>query len=516
MNKKVSLVLIITLGFILRAAYINVSPPALYGDELTIALDANSLLRTGKDQLGNSFPLTFPMGAGRPAGYVYGSIPFVAIFGTTELGVRSLSILSGLGIIILLYLLGRKFLSDKVGLAAAFIDSVSPWGISLSRGGFEANFALFLALLGIYFLISLKKPAFYIFAAICLGLTLHTYPTYKLSFLLFLPNLFWFQGIKRHLSLSKYFISGVIIFLVLGIFAFSQTILGGSEKRFTDINIFSRMDLRDKIEQKINNERTVSNLPNSIASFFHNKPTEYTKVLLENYFQNFSIDFLILHGDRNPRHNMATMGEMFLVEIILLAIGILSLWDKNKRLLTFLLIWLLIAPIPTAVVDLPHALRSSFMLPPLIILSAFGFSFVLGLKNKLLILLLSTIFLIQFVFFTQKLFFLSPELYGMFWSKFAKATSYEALHASNKYDYILLSDSIDAIEFAYPVYSRIDPNDVINQSRNKDKLGNYYFKRFGNVYIGHIPDGEAQSFLENLGGSYLYIDVNRRLERIPF
>ena len=69
MNKYI-LILILILALFLRIINIQNSPPALYGDELTIALDANSLLYTAKDQLGNFLPLTFAMGAGRPAGYV--------------------------------------------------------------------------------------------------------------------------------------------------------------------------------------------------------------------------------------------------------------------------------------------------------------------------------------------------------------------------------------------------------------------------------------------------------------
>ncbi|MDP3733583.1 MAG: glycosyltransferase family 39 protein, partial [Candidatus Daviesbacteria bacterium] len=251
MKYKLILILILVLGFILRIVDTNNNQHSLYGDELTIALDANSVLHTGKDQLGNLFPLTFSMGAGRPAGYVYGSIPFVALFGPNALGVRMVSILSGMGIIFLLYLLGKRFFSPKVGLCAAFIAAVSPWDIALSRGGFEAHFALFLTLLGVYFFIKAKeKGAFYIFSALSFGLTLHTYPTYKISLVLFLPLLLWYQGVRS----KKYFFIGVILFFILGLIALSQTFIGGSEVRFSAINVFSQEKLKEEILQKINFE----------------------------------------------------------------------------------------------------------------------------------------------------------------------------------------------------------------------------------------------------------------------
>lgn len=507
MKAKTILAFIILLGLFLRIVWINNSPPALYGDELTIALDSYSLLKTGQDQLGNFFPLTFQMGAGRPAGYVYGSIPFVAVFGPTALGVRALSILSGLGIIILLYYIGRKLFSKKVGLAAAFIASVSPWDISLSRGGFEAHFALFLALLGIYlFMLAKQKPPLYIFSALSFGLTLHTYPTYKVSLLLFLPLLLWFVDIRNILvGNKKYFLIGVLMLVILGILSLSQTFAGGSETRFSEINIFSQGELKTKLEQKINLERQITNVPAFFAKYFHNKPVEYTKVFIENYLQNFSMDFLILHGDRNPRHNMATMGQTYFVEVILIFVGFLKFWQKQKGVILFLVFWILLAPIPTAIVDLPHALRSSFMLPPLVLFSALGLVTLFSYQRRLVSVLAVLAFIIQFVFFVQKLYFLAPNEYSNFWSYSAKLASEIANENKGDFNYILLSDRIDSIEFAYPIYAKVDPRQIIYQNKNKTLLNNLTFKKFDNVYIGYIPESDILRVINNLDGKVLYI-----------
>lgn len=507
MKPRFILLSIIIIGFLLRVLFINSSPPSLYGDELTITLDSYSLLKTGRDQLGNLLPLTFPMGAGRPAGYVYGSIPFMAIFGPTALGARTLSILSGLGIIILLYYIGRKLYSEKVGLAAAFIGSVSLWDISLSKGGFEAHFALFLVLVGVYLFIKAKSmPIFYIFSALSFGLTLHTYPTYKVSLLLFLPLLLWYRGdLKKVLNNhKKYFLTGVGIFIILGSLALSQTFTGGSEERFLGINIFSQSK-KDTILQKINFERQITQLPQSISKYFYNKPIEYTKVFIENYLQNFSIDFLILHGDRNPRHNMATMGQIYFVELILIFIGMVTFWYKDKKEVIFLISWLLLAPVPTAIIDTPHALRSAFMFLPLIILSAIGLVTILNYRNRLLLAFILLFFIIQFVFFIQKLYFLAPAQYSDFWSYPAKLASEIAKSSKDKFNFVILSDRIDNIEFAYPVYAKIDPNIIISQNQNRTLVNSSKFKKFDNVYIGYIPKSQVGKFIDSLDGSVLYI-----------
>lgn len=504
MKIKLILLSIILIGLILRVLFVNSSPP-LYGDELTIVLDAYSLLKTGHDQLGNFLPLTFQMGAGRPAGYVYFSIPFVAVFGPTALGVRGLSLLSGIGIILIIFFLTKKLFSEKVGLVAAGILAVSPWDIALSRGGFEAHFALFLALLGVYSFIKAKeKPKLYTLSALSYGLTLHTYPTYKLSLLLFLPLLFWFQG--RKVTSKKYFFIGLIILFILGGLSLSQSFIGGSETRFTNINVLSKPELKSTIEEKINFERTITQLPNSIAKYFHNKPVEYIKVLTENYLQNFSADFLFIHGDRNPRHNMATIGEFYLVESILILIGLVSFWQKKKRIILFIILWIVLVPVPTAIIDLPHALRSSFMLPPVIILSSLGLITLINSKNRLLI-PVAIIFLIQLTFFLQKLYFLAPIEYNSFWSYPAKLASMYAQDNKEDYKYVILSDKIDNIEFAYPVYAQVDPRIVISQNKTKNNLGDYQFKKFNNVYVGYIPDAEVEKFTNSLGGG-LFIGSN--------
>ena len=508
MKYKLVLILILVLGFVLRAVDINNNPPALYGDELTIGYDSYSLLKTGRDQLGNIFPLTFQMGAGRPAGYVYFSLPFVALFGPSALGVRGLSVLSGIGIIILLYFIGRRLFSEKAGLAAAFIAAISPWDISLSRGGFEAHLALFFVLLGTYlFLLGKAKPLAYIFSAIFFGLTLHTYPTYKLVLPLFLVLLVWFGGYLRRV----HFLVAVAVLILFAFAAATQTFKGGSEERFGSINVFSNQEIKSQIEQKINYERNTSNLPTSILKFFHNKPVEYLKVIGENYLQNFSLDFLFIHGDRNPRHNMGTTGGFYLVEIILISVGLFASWQRNKKALTFLIVWLVIAPIPTSLVDKPHALRSAFMLPPLLIFSGMGLVTFWEMRKRAILIILGVLFLVQFLFFAQKLYFLAPNEYSRFWSYPAKLASEMARENRKHYNYVVISDRIDNVEFAYPVYAQIEPGMVISQNQQRSQLGKYNFKKFDNVYVGFLPDGEAEKLLEDLDGSVLYIaDITKR------
>jgi len=459
------LFVILLLGFVLRIYKISELP--LYGDELTMVYDSYSILKTGKDQTGTVFPLTFKMGAGRPAGYIYFSIPFVAMFGPGVWGERSLSLVSGLGIIVLMYFLGKKLFNEKVGLIASCLASISLWDIYLSRAGFETHFALFLALLGIVAYLYKK----YILMSISWGLAIFTYPTFKLTLPLMFLILLWFGGFKKTIK-SKLFIASLVVFTVFGGLAIDETLKGRSEERFLRINVFSDSNLQEMVVQKINEERTLSTLPPTLKPIFYNKPLEYSRILFENYMENISIKFLYLRGDGNPRHNPGEWGMLYLVELPILFAGIAYLWIKRKRDLTFLIAWVLLVPLAGMFVTGAHGLRNSLMIPPFILISAYALSNL----PKVLVRLSVTLIIIQLIFVLAAVYFFAPGKFTGFWSTAARDASLKAIENKDKYKTVILSTKIDNIEYAYPVYAKLDPNLVIAQYGK-------YPKRYDNVVI---------------------------------
>lgn len=487
------LIAIILLGFFVRAYKISSLP--LYGDELTIVYDSYSLLKTGMDQTGQAWPLTFKMGAGRPAGYVYGSIPFVAVFGPSVWGVRGLSFLSGLGIIVLMYFFGKKLFNEKAGLWASFLASISMWDIYLSRGGFEAHFALFLATFGVVMFLYKK----YIPMAFFWGITIFTYPTFKLTLpLLFLP-LSFFSGFKKILK-SKTFMISVVILAIFGGISINETFKGTSEERFLRLNVFSDISLKESIIQKVNEQRNLSILPEAVKPFVYNKPLSYTRILFENYMENLSPRFLYLRGDGNPRHNPGEWGMLYLIELPLLFVGLYHLFNHNRKTFLFLLKWILIVPLATMLLSLTHGLRSNFMIPPFILISSFAIS---KLSKKWKILTFSLIG-IQFIFVLSTIYFYAPYKFGSFWSMEAKTKSLKAIEEKGKYEKIILLTDIDNIEYAYPIYAKIDPRFVIAQYGS-------FPKTYENVIVSdNLKDYEVNSNIlvleSEAGNSELYIE----------
>lgn len=116
------LVLIILLAFFLRLPNINAN---FAGDEIDIVGPARSFVTTGDFRVFddcNGYPYyNFTHPAVRT--FLYSA--WASIFGFSNIALRLLSTLLGLASIIVIYLFGKELYSEKVGLVAAFIASVS-------------------------------------------------------------------------------------------------------------------------------------------------------------------------------------------------------------------------------------------------------------------------------------------------------------------------------------------------------------------------------------------------------
>lgn len=468
MGKKTWLILlaIAIFGFAVRAFKIQSLP--LYGDELTMVYDTYSISKTGMDATGAKLPLTFRMGAGRPGGYIYFSVPFVMLFGPTVWGERMLSLLSGVGIIILMYFLGKELFNEKIGILSAILAAISPWDIYLSRGGFEAHFALFLALLGILAFIKEK----YVFWAIPWGIAIFTYPTFKFTLPILFIVLAFIKNVPKLVNKKKFWV-GILILAFFGAEAIFQTFKAGSEERFLSENIFSDKLLHTNIVQTIDYERTVSTIPNFLKPILINKEIEYGRKLLDNYMENLSPSFLILRGDGNPRHNPGEMGMIYLVELPLIVIALFMLWKENRKNFVILLSIILITPLATMLMGGVHALRNDLMLPSLILLSSYVIS---KITKKGRIIIFAAIG-IQFAYILFRIYTIAPSKFASFWSADAKKEAYLAASKASQGQKVYLNvTKIDNIEYAYEVYARLDPRVVIAESSKFPKV-------YGNVTI---------------------------------
>src|SRR3989344_4994980 len=113
--KNYLLILIILLAFFLRFYKIDNIPPALYWDEASLGYNAYSILKTARDEHGQLRPATnfAAFGDYKPPGYIYLTVPSIAIFGVNEFAIRFPSAFFGVLTVIVTYFLAKKLFPDQ-------------------------------------------------------------------------------------------------------------------------------------------------------------------------------------------------------------------------------------------------------------------------------------------------------------------------------------------------------------------------------------------------------------------
>ena len=106
---------IFLLATILRLWQLGTVPVSPDWDEAAIGYNAYSLLSTGKDEFGKTFPLVFrSFNDYKPPLYIYLTMPSIAIFGLNTWSVRLPSALMGILAVIGTYYLVVELLKSQI------------------------------------------------------------------------------------------------------------------------------------------------------------------------------------------------------------------------------------------------------------------------------------------------------------------------------------------------------------------------------------------------------------------
>jgi 4-amino-4-deoxy-L-arabinose transferase-like glycosyltransferase len=368
------LILIVVLGAVLRFYNLTSNPPALNWDEVSHGYNAYSILTTGKDEWGMSFPSIFrAYGDYKLPVYVYLTVFSVKIFGLTEFAVRLPSLLAGIGIIIFSYLLTYELFKRRaVALLAAFLVALEPWSLFLSRGAFEANLALFLIISGVYyFLKSLKAIKYFVPAVVLLGLSVWTYNSARIFVPLLLLSLFLIY--RRELidvakKGRKVFSVGIFVFMILFIPMFIQLLKPVGLARYEKVSIINEGSIA-----RINQARGESDLSPFLNRLVNNKLTYAAPVIAKNWLSHFSPAFLFTSGGSNYQFSIPGRGLLYILNIVPLVVGLLWVLSGRSKAKGVVAVWLFFSPVASALTsEAPHVLRSIVILPVPMILSSLG------------------------------------------------------------------------------------------------------------------------------------------------
>jgi len=167
--------LLIALGVVLRAWQLFVARGAALPEELRIILHARSLLADGKSLEGLHWPVVLSGWAREAEGVllVWLSMPLVAIFGGTVLAVRLPMFLLSVFCLWVLWDFIRRAFSSRAAFWALLLAAVAPWQLMASRWPLTWQLLPYLLLISVW-LLSKKRPVWYIGGMCVLGLTMYT------------------------------------------------------------------------------------------------------------------------------------------------------------------------------------------------------------------------------------------------------------------------------------------------------------------------------------------------------
>lgn len=396
MPKKSDFVLIaivLLLAIVVRVVAANAVPSSPYWEEVALGYDAYSLLTTGKDHHAHSWPILAleSFGDWKPTGYVYAAIPSIAVLGLNTMAVRLPSLIAGLSLVICSMLVLRELIKAtkvdpehirNLSWMTGLIAALSPWGILLSRAAWETNLATALAAWSVYatfraFDVHQKRPTLWYLGAVLLTVgSVYTYHATRVSapLLLGLSTIAAWQlssaRLKKWLGTHWHSIAiGALCFTVCAAPLYLSYVTGSTTgHRIAETSIFSDIDTIT-----LSNQRKAEAGNSLISRIIYHRYVLFGARMLANAASHFSPAFLFVSGDVNVRHSTGFGGQLLPFDAVLLAVGSWYLWKNARKQGLFLVLWLVIAVLPASItVAVPHALRSSLMLPSFVMIAGLG------------------------------------------------------------------------------------------------------------------------------------------------
>lgn len=448
----ICLFLIVLLGGFLRFWKLASFPISLSIDEVSIGYDSYSILKTGKDQWGESFPLAFrSVGDYKPPVLEYLMIPAIAVFGLNEFGTRfTVALLGTLTIIFAFLLIKQISKNDLIALLGSFSLSISPWHLQVSRMTHESVVALFFVVIGVWlFLKSVheKKNLFWL-SVIFFCFSLYTYHSSRLFtpvIVLGLTVIYFKNILKEKKGIFLGIVLGII--LVIPFVYIMLTPLGKTRAQSVfiskDVEINSQLNLNNSGETALNKI-----LDNNFLTLFN--------FWAKRYLNYFDFSYIFFEGINLSLTKLPDVGLMYLIELPFLLIGLWQILVKKKILdrqeYLLVLFWILVGPLAASLANNDqHASRNLTSIPMLQFLVGVGLSVSLLKLLQLSLVKRFILFCMAFLFFVFSLVYYCdlyyihyPVQFSEYWSYGMKEAALYAWSHQKEYKNIIIDPVIGA------------------------------------------------------------------------
>lgn len=508
------LLLIVILGSFLRLYDFGKIPQGFQIDEASFGYNAYSLLKTGKDEYGKSFPITLrSYNDYKAAFYSYVDIPFVAVMGLNEVSTRLPTAIIGILFIILSYLFTLKITKKSdLSLIVSALIAISPTLIFQNRIQSDPTLGMFMTVLGIYLFVNWIEKAnenkylFFSFLSWFLADISYQFP--RIFIILFIPFLFFYY---RKKILEKNILPLVALTTILILLSASLILFGGA--RASQTSVFSTPDVLLLQQEAVREGKSVSVI---FTRLFQNKGIYFGRAIVQNYFSYFNFDFLFLQTSQPIREVVQNTGFLNLIEFPFLLFGIYQIIRNKIRWGVILLGWILIVPLALSpfIYESPNIHRNLLSLLPLEIVVGFGIIEFLELfKNKKIKKYAQIAMILAFSFslfyFLDELFIHQPAHKPWNRDYPYKQLMSDLNRLAPKYDKIAISTSGANVYMYYLFFNKVDP--AIYQASGSH--GNEDFNHIGKYYFVHLPCAENRPKFTNVRH---ILFINQATCGIPF
>lgn len=538
-NKRLNIFLLAGIFFvalIFRFTALDKVPPALYSDEVSQGYNAYAILRTGKDEYGTSWPVSFrSFGDWKPPLQTYLMLPTIKLFGLNAWGVRLPSAILGSLSTLVVYFLTLEILEyfsknqthtffishSTLALITAFLLAISPWHILQSRAAMLVGVTSFFYILGLLtFFKGLKKNIYWPIASVSFVLAIYGYYGMRLIVPLTLVSfsLIFKHQIKTKLTLVL--VSSFVAFLLLLPLGFAylnnhEVILG----RAKTVSIFFDKGNVMKRSQLMNED--IGRVPYLVSDKFHALSFAYGIDILRRLFEHLSPNFLFMAGDTSPPFQIPNMGVLYAFEIIFIVIGCIYLIKTNIHLFIFTCILILISIAPAALTfATPASNRSFTMVLPFLFLAATGVVFVTKIFKssrfqKIIIISICAGYSLSMLFFVKNYFVVLPKDYSQWWHFGYKELFSYLKTQEEQYDAIIISNKTSVPYIFLLFYSQIDPAKIKKNIRRNLKDDQFGFEHVDSISTYEFPRSfEGKLAAENIPNNSLFVlTTDEKIER---
>lgn len=489
------LVIIVALGLGLRLYRLTEFPPSLNWDEVSHAYTAYSLLHTGRDQWGTILPVfNFRAYGDYPTTLnLYLTVPAIAVLGPTDIAARFPQALWGGITIVLVCLAGYYWRRDaRVGLVAAALAAFEPWSVFTSRTVLQANVAvLWLSLAAVCYFKSRYQPRYLWGTAVALVISLFAYHNTRVFVPLLATGLGWAAWRMKtdwRLWLAVVGMGAVII------------LLPQARSRGIWVGILDQGAIAH-----LNQQRAQSTSPPLLTRLVYNRPVYLLGQAAMHYIDYFSPQFLFARGGTQYQFSLPHHGLLYWADLPFFYLG---LWPAISS--PFVLLWLILGPLPAAITtDKFAVVRSMTMLPVVYLVTASGLVWVVSRLPRYKSVVLAVfvgVYLLGMEGYLRQYFVSYNRDYSSSWQYgYKQAVAYVRSHY-DQYDQIIFTKKYGEPHEFVLWYWPWPPAQYLSETVDWDYHDNWYWVN-SFAKFRFVNDWEMKQYVASLPAGFRYLIV---------